>query len=117
MKKMGRILTGVWVMCVAMACFWAETALAVLPKAPVIAGAAGSDYIKIANGVFTELLDKGINLLFVGSMVAYCGGAIYLFMQAKKSHEWGNFFKGLGVGGAVLILILILLTQARTALA
>ena len=91
-------------------------ALADIPAAPNVPGGTTSDYIKTGQSVFDEVLNIGITVLFVGAIVTYCGGLLWLLMQAKKTKEWGNFFKGGGIGLGVLVLILILLNQAKTAL-
>ena len=90
--------------------------LADIPAAPNVPGGDTSDFIKTGQGVANELLGVGITVLYVGTILAYCSGVLWLLMQAKKTKEWGNFGKGAGIGLAVLVLILILLNQAKTAL-
>ena len=92
------------------------TAFADIPAAPNVPGGATTDYIKTGQSVADEVLSIGITVLYVGTILAYCGGTLWLLMQAKKTKEWGNFFKGAGIGLGVLVLILILLNQAKTAL-
>ncbi len=90
---------------------------ALIPAAPQMGGGDNGDYMKTGQSIFNEGAGIAITGLYVVAILTYCGSLLWLLMQAKKHKEWGDFFKGAAVGLGVLVLILILLTQAKTALA
>ena len=95
--------------------FWVTLpGFATLPQAPVITGAGDDgDFMKTGQGVFNEAAGIAITGIYVIGILSYCASLLWLLMQAKKNKEWGGFFKGAVVGLAVLVLVLILLTEAN----
>lgn len=92
------------------------TLFAAIPAAPTIPGGNQSDYIKVGSALANEGAGIGIILFYVFAILAYCGGLLFLLMRAKKHKEWGEFAKGALIGLIVLVLVLILLNQAKTAI-
>lgn len=90
---------------------------AAIPAAPTVpGGGASGNYVETGNSVFDEVAGKVIIGLYVASILIYCGGLLFMMKEAKEHKKWGNFFKGASIGLGVLVIILILLNQAKTAL-
>jgi len=88
-----------------------------IPGAPTITGANNNqDYVQTGKAIFYEAGGFAITAMYVISVIVYCGGLLFVFVQAKKTKEWGNFFSVTVGGLVILVIILILLNLAQTAI-
>jgi len=87
-----------------------------IPAAPQIAGGTTGDYVETGKGIFYEAAGFAITAMYVVSIIVYCGGLLFVFVQAKKSKEWGNFFSVTVGGLVILVIILLLLNAAQSAI-
>jgi hypothetical protein len=84
-----------------------------IPAAPDIPGGSSTDPFKMGQGVFNEGSTMTISIIFVVSILVYCGALIMSYLHGRKHKEWGLLGTTAIVGLGVNILILYFLNKAK----
>lgn len=84
---------------------------------PPAGGGGGGDEIQQGMAIFKEGATAGNLVMYVVAGFVYVGLLIGAFIYAKKHKEWGQFGIIAIAGAIVMVIVLIILNQIKTAIA